>query len=55
MEVAKLIIEFAKAGERDPERLCDLALQQRSILRRNLRRTRVLPEWSPHIPQMYSP
>ena len=30
MEVAKLIIEFAKAGERDPERLCDLALQQLS-------------------------
>ena len=28
--VAKLIIEFAKAGERDPERLCDLALQQLS-------------------------
>jgi len=29
-EVAKLIIEFAKAGERDPERLCALALQQLS-------------------------
>jgi hypothetical protein len=28
MAVAKLIIEFAKAGERDPERLCALALQQ---------------------------
>ena len=28
--VAKLIIEFAKAGERDPERLCALALQQLS-------------------------
>jgi hypothetical protein len=28
--VAKLIIEFAKAGERDPERLCALALQQSS-------------------------
>jgi hypothetical protein len=27
MAVAKLIIEFAKAGERDPERLCALALQ----------------------------
>jgi hypothetical protein len=27
-EVAKLIIEFAKQGERDPERLCTLALQQ---------------------------
>jgi hypothetical protein len=26
--VAKLIIEFAKVGERDPERLCDLALKQ---------------------------
>jgi hypothetical protein len=25
--VAKLIIEFAKAGQRDPERLCALALQ----------------------------
>ena len=30
MAVAKLIIEFAKAGERDPERLCALALQQMS-------------------------
>jgi hypothetical protein len=30
MAVAKLIIEFAKAGERDPERLCALALQQSS-------------------------
>jgi len=28
MAVAKLIIEFAKTGERDPERLCDLALQE---------------------------
>jgi hypothetical protein len=28
--VAKLIIEFAKAGQRDPERLCALALQQLS-------------------------
>jgi len=28
--VAKLIIEFAKTGERDPEWLCDLALQQLS-------------------------
>jgi len=28
--VAKLIIEFAKVGERYPERLCDLALQQLS-------------------------
>ena len=28
--VAKLIIEFAKAGERDPERLCALALQKLS-------------------------
>ena len=27
-EVAKLIIEFAKQGERDPERLCALAVQQ---------------------------
>jgi hypothetical protein len=27
MAVAKLIIGFAKAGERDPERLCALALQ----------------------------
>jgi hypothetical protein len=26
-EVAKLIIEFAKQGERDPERLCALAVQ----------------------------
>jgi hypothetical protein len=25
---AKLIIEFAKAGQRDPERLCALALQE---------------------------
>jgi hypothetical protein len=30
MVVAKLIIEFAKSGERDPERLCALALQQLS-------------------------
>jgi hypothetical protein len=30
MAVAKLIIEFAKVGERDPERLCALALQQLS-------------------------
>ena len=30
MTVAKLIIEFAKVGERDPERLCALALQQLS-------------------------
>jgi hypothetical protein len=30
MAVAKLIIEFAKAGERDPERLCALALHQSS-------------------------
>jgi hypothetical protein len=30
MAVAKLIIEFAKAGERDPERLFALALQQLS-------------------------
>ena len=30
MAVAKLIIEFAKVGERDPERLCDLAVQQLS-------------------------
>jgi hypothetical protein len=28
--IAKLIIEFAKVGERDPERLCTLALQQLS-------------------------
>jgi hypothetical protein len=28
--VAKLIIEFAKVGERDPERLCAMALQQLS-------------------------
>ena len=28
MTVAKLIIEFAKAGERDPERLCALTVQQ---------------------------
>jgi hypothetical protein len=28
MAVAKLIIEFAKVGERDPERLCDLVLKQ---------------------------
>jgi hypothetical protein len=27
-EIAKLIIEFAKQGQRDPERLCALALQQ---------------------------
>jgi hypothetical protein len=26
--VAKVIIEFAKQGERDPERLCALAVQQ---------------------------
>ena len=30
MAAAKLIIEFAKVGERDPERLCALALQQLS-------------------------
>ena len=30
MEVAKLIIQFAKAGERDPERLRILVLQQLS-------------------------
>ena len=30
MAVGKLIIEFAKTGERDPERLCALALQQLS-------------------------
>jgi hypothetical protein len=30
MAVAKLIIEFAKAGHRDPERLRALALQQLS-------------------------
>jgi hypothetical protein len=29
-DVAKLIIEFAKAGQRDPEWLCALALQQLS-------------------------
>jgi hypothetical protein len=29
-EVAKLIIELAKEGERDPERLCALALKQLS-------------------------
>jgi hypothetical protein len=29
-EVAKLIIEFAKQGERDPDRLCALAVQQLS-------------------------
>jgi hypothetical protein len=28
MAIAKLIIEFAKVGERDPDRLCTLALQQ---------------------------
>jgi hypothetical protein len=28
--VAKLIIELAKEGERDPERLCALALKQLS-------------------------
>jgi hypothetical protein len=28
MAVAKLMIEFAKVGERDPEPLCALALQQ---------------------------
>jgi hypothetical protein len=28
--VAKLIIEFAKEGERDPTRLCDQALQRLS-------------------------
>jgi hypothetical protein len=28
--VAKLIIEFAKVGERDPERLCAMVLQQLS-------------------------
>jgi hypothetical protein len=31
MAVAKLIIEFAKEGERDPERLCALALKQLSV------------------------
>jgi hypothetical protein len=30
MAVAKLIIELAKAGERDPPRLCALALEQLS-------------------------
>jgi hypothetical protein len=30
MAVGKLIIEFAKVGERDPERLCAMALQQLS-------------------------
>jgi hypothetical protein len=30
MAIAKLIIQFAKVGERDPERLCALALQQLS-------------------------
>jgi hypothetical protein len=30
MAVAKLITAFAKAGHRDPERLCALALQQLS-------------------------
>jgi hypothetical protein len=30
IEVAKLIIEFAKQGERDPERLCALTVQQLS-------------------------
>ena len=25
--IARAIIDFAKAGERDPERLCDLALE----------------------------
>jgi hypothetical protein len=30
MAVAKLIIELAKEGERDPSRLCDLALQRLS-------------------------
>jgi len=30
MAVAKLIIELAKEGERDPERLCALALKQLS-------------------------
>jgi hypothetical protein len=30
MAVAKLIIEFAKVGERDPERLSAMALQQLS-------------------------
>jgi hypothetical protein len=29
-EVAKVIIEVAKQGERDPERLCALAVQQLS-------------------------
>jgi hypothetical protein len=29
-EVAKLIIEFAKQGQRDPEGLCALAVQQLS-------------------------
>ena len=28
MALAKLIIEFAKVGERDPEQLCALALRQ---------------------------
>jgi hypothetical protein len=27
MMVAKLIIEFAKEGERDPDRLCDLVVK----------------------------
>jgi hypothetical protein len=29
-EVAKLVSRFAKQGQRDPERLCALALQQRA-------------------------
>jgi hypothetical protein len=35
MAVAKLIIEFAKQGERRPERLCALAVQQLSKSARN--------------------
>jgi hypothetical protein len=30
MAVAKLIIEFAKEGERDPERLCTIAIKVRA-------------------------
>jgi hypothetical protein len=50
--VAKNIIECAKAGERDPDRLCDAALQ---TLRRRLRAVLsepnpLSPPASPHSP-----
>jgi hypothetical protein len=47
-EVAKLIIEFAKQGQRDPERLCALALQQLAKVRRSRRTHEGFASESPH-------